>query len=97
MSSWLEELNTPVVDLTPVSHPAELAKYFERGMALDRAEANKLLNFLQRFPDPCRGLGMFKSQLEAMLQRRDWVRISISSTGVEELRTTVDTNSPSPT
>lgn len=73
--------------ITDLSHADQLRMERLRvGMILDRAETRALLRQLETLESSQPGFKIFVAQLQAMLERSDWVRLSVSSSSADSLR-----------
>lgn len=59
------------------SEALEVSTLLTRGMLLDRAATNKLVNRLEALESDAAGCKIMIAQLRAVLARKDWLRISV--------------------
>jgi len=66
-------------ELITTSQAVQLSGHIQTGLILDRAQVKKLLRQLEKFGAEVVGGDMIQAQLRGILDRRDWITISIAA------------------
>ena len=73
-------------ELISTSQAVQLSGHIQTGLILDRAQVKKLLRQLEKFGAEIIGGEKIQSQLRGILDRRDWITISIAAVSAVDVR-----------